>query len=434
MRLRRKLMRGFWLMALACVSAGALFAPSSVLASGGWSSPVQIDTYNGEPVSPTVPLGSVSCASASFCVAVDNLGNGFTYNGRSWTAIGRIDPDAGNPLSPVRLSCASVSFCMAVDIGGNAITYDGSTWSAPVKIDSSGWLDSVSCPSASFCVALSSPYTTPGHVLTYNGHSWSEPVQIDNTFEQPTSVSCVSASFCAALDYPGHAFIYNGSSWSTVPLEGLWGPERVSCASEWFCMAVGSGMPLPPGGDVEEEREGEAATYDGSSWSAPVKIDSSAGLSSVSCPSASFCAAVDFRGNALTYNGSSWSAPVHIAGSSLRSVSCPSASFCAAVDDSGEAFTYLPVEQPSPPSPLETKSSRLSSVEGKLSRPRCLVPKLKGLTLQRARRVLTSHHCFLGAVRRKRSLRTRRGRVIAQSRRPGEQLAARSKVNVTVTE
>ncbi len=341
MRLRRDLIRSrpFWLMALVCVSASALLAPSSVLASGGWSAPVLIDTPSADT---GVELGSVSCASPSFCVAIDDLGNGFSYNGHSWTAIGRIDPAAGNPYRPVSLSCPSASFCMAVDIGGNAIMYDGSTWSAPVKIDSSGWLDSVSCPSASFCAALDSPYTTPGHALTYNGHSWSEPVQIDNAFEQPSSVSCLSTSFCAALDYnPGHAFIYDGSTWSAYAEPAS--PRRLesmSCASESFCVAVGSAEPLP----------GEAATYNGSTWTAPVEIDSSAGLWKVSCPSATFCAAVDLRGNVLTYNGSSWSAPVHIAHSTLASVSCPSASFCAAVDDSGEAFTYSPVEQPSPSS------------------------------------------------------------------------------------
>ena len=65
------------------------------------------------------------------------------------------------------------------------------------------------------------------------------------------------------------------------------------------------------------------------------------GLYSVSCPTATFCAAVDYSGNVLTYNGSLWSSPQSIdAGHSLYSVSCSSASFCAAVDYSGYTFTY----------------------------------------------------------------------------------------------
>ena len=63
---------------------------------------------------------------------------------------------------------------------------------------------------------------------------------------------------------------------------------------------------------------------------------------SVSCPSATFCAAVDGVGNALIYNGSSWSSPSDIDAimSTLRSVSCPSTTFCVAVDPVGNVFTY----------------------------------------------------------------------------------------------
>ena len=119
--------------------------------------------------------------------------------------------------------------------------------------------------------------------------------------------------------------------------------------------------------------DGNVLTYDGSSWSSPDEIDAGAGctfrlvpdgellrrggrrrqcphlrrqlvvvtrqhrqsgeLDSVSCPTASFCAAVDESGYALTYDGSSWSKPVSIEPSGAPgAVSCPTASFCAAVD------------------------------------------------------------------------------------------------------
>ena len=91
--------------------------------------------------------------------------------------------------------------------------------------------------------------------------------------------------------------------------------------------------------------ETTAANGEGT-WSSRQMIDQGAGgfavvLTSVSCPSASFCVAVDNAGNALTYNGSSWSSPSNIDGSSsINSVSCPSASFCIAVDNAGNALTY----------------------------------------------------------------------------------------------
>jgi hypothetical protein len=88
---------------------------------------------------------------------------------------------------------------------------------------------------------------------------------------------------------------------------------------------------------------GNALTYRGSSWSKPVRIGlNQGGLESVSCSTASFCAALDYDGNALTYRGSAWSKPARIAvGRVLTSLSCPTASFCAAVDTS-DAFTYSP--------------------------------------------------------------------------------------------
>ena len=50
-------------------------------------------------------------------------------------------------------------------------------------------------------------------------------------------------------------------------------------------------------------------------WSAPVGVDPIAGiLTSVSCPSGSFCAAVASNGYAFTWNAASWSRPTSTAG------------------------------------------------------------------------------------------------------------------------
>ena len=108
----------------------------------------------------------------------------------------------------------------------------------------------------------------------------------------------------------------------------------ISCPNADFCVAV--------------DGDGNVLTYDGITWSQPVNVDNVNAnlgneiLASVSCTSADFCVAVDWYGNALTYNGSTWSQPTSIDPSEggLTSVSCPTASFCAAVDYSGNALTY----------------------------------------------------------------------------------------------
>ena len=52
---------------------------------------------------------------------------------------------------------------------------------------------------------------------------------------------------------------------------------------------------------------GSVLTYNGATWSSPVSVDSGAGgLIAVSCPSTTFCEAIDPLGTAFKFNGASW--------------------------------------------------------------------------------------------------------------------------------
>jgi hypothetical protein len=44
---------------------------------------------------------------------------------------------------------------------------------------------------------------------------------------------------------------------------------------------------------------GDVSTYNGASWSSPKVIDPSGVLTSVSCPTARFCVAVDYAGKVI---------------------------------------------------------------------------------------------------------------------------------------
>ena len=109
-------------------------------------------------------------------------------------------------------------------------------------------------------------------------------------------------------------------------------PENISCPTATFCAAVGV--------------SGYGQTFNGSSWGTPTNIDPSSNpsghtLTAISCPSASFCGAVDQAGNALTFNGNSWSSPVAIEkGGAPTAVACTSAAFCVAGDNGGAGFIY----------------------------------------------------------------------------------------------
>lgn len=340
----------------------ALIASSPAVASTGWSPAALVD----DPFL----AGSISCASSSFCAAVDRNGNAYTYDGQAWSSARSIDPptyvSGGGWAGLGAVSCASPTFCVAVDSLGKATTYDGVSWSTPAMVDSVG-LGSVSCASASFCVAAGS-----NTVAIYDGSAWRQPESISNA--EVSSVSCVSSSFCMAVDWDGDALSYDGSNWTSTATGDGNGLDSVSCTSSSFCVAVdqagyaitynGTAWSTPqyadPDGlvavscaspsfceaagdtDISPPTGGEVATYDGSSWSSTAVNRSGSlefgGFAALSCVSSSFCAAVD-GGAAWSYNGNGWSA--HLIGSGFHAkVSCASSSFCVAVDANGHALTF----------------------------------------------------------------------------------------------
>ena len=114
-------------------------------------------------------------------------------------------------------------------------------------------------------------------------------------------------------------------SWSQPSIEPN-GITSITCPTSTFCVAV--------------DGNNNAFTYNGSIWSQAQSIDPNGGpIQSVSCTSSTFCVAVDGSGNALTYNGSVWSQP-SIDPNSITSVTCPTSTFCVAADANGNALTY----------------------------------------------------------------------------------------------
>ncbi len=359
------------LASVSCPSSSFCMAVSSggdefTYNGAAWSSGTAFDTADSD-------VTSVSCASATTCEAVNDNGKALSYDGSSWSAPVRVVSPAFAGLDGV--SCPSTGFCMASGADGHYYTYDGSSWSSlhllsatPLGalscssssscaiIDSSGdihtmasdlsWTNwaidpahgfpqAISCPTVTFCAA---PDWT-GSIVTYNGTAWAKPQPIDPGFVFD-SISCSSPTFCMAFEFGGSQgsryMRYNGSTWLFGAVS--YDISSVSCASPTFCIALASIQ-----GSVY------ALRWNGSSWSAPVLIDSALGVSPppgsgyVSCASPSFCAVADTGGNVLTFNGSSWSSPHTIdAGvvQPLAAISCPAATFCTAIDGFGQAFTY----------------------------------------------------------------------------------------------
>jgi beta-lactam-binding protein with PASTA domain len=68
-----------------------------------------------------------------------------------------------------------------------------------------------------------------------------------------------------------------------------------------------------------------------------------------------------------------------------------------------------------------------------IANPVCSVPKVTGKRLAAAKLAITQNHCRTGKVSYVSSRRTAKGRVISQSRKPGQTLPGNTKINLVVS-
>ena len=283
-----------------------------------WQAPRQPDPFQGG-------FSSVSCTTGPVCVAGGAGGVVYVQSGGSWTGP-TVLGSQGNSVDSI--SCVSSTFCAAaLQLGSNKaepLTYNGTTWTVWPAV--TGGIGSISCVSATFCVGLTGGGT--GQYFTFNGTAWSPAAAA----AQPlgSSVSCTSTTQCVSVRKNSYQ-TFNGTAWSaSVVIDPATGAalESVSCPSDTFCVAV--------------DNAGNYLQYDGTVWTAPASTGAGAFSTdaSVSCSSASFCAAVTASGNAVEFDGTSWGAPSAIDTNSVTAVSCSSDGACVAVDSLGDAVTY----------------------------------------------------------------------------------------------
>ncbi|HLJ02055.1 MAG TPA: hypothetical protein VKT31_01365 [Solirubrobacteraceae bacterium] len=252
-----------------------------------WTEPRTIDATNN--------LTAVSCPAVGFCVALDPQGNSFVYSSGAWgppIQIPGVNPTFGFLGS---VSCASTTFCVAA-YNGEAFIFNGSSWSAPQKLGAQ--LGAVSCPTTTFCLAAGGAGEP---AFTYNGSSWSAA---GTPGIGAGMISCSSPSVCMVAGgvlikgfFHSAAVQWVNGTWRTPVILGSDGFDvaGVSCASASFCMApliayVGVGN---PGGNFLQ--------WNGTTWTSSAFYEYAP--TAVSCTSTSFCLAVDVGGHYLTWHG-----------------------------------------------------------------------------------------------------------------------------------
>jgi hypothetical protein len=254
-------------------------------------------------------LVSISCPSASLCVAGETAGNVVTSTdptggAGAWTVTKA--STSGAAINGV--SCPSTSLCVAVDSGGNVVTSTNPTggagaWTVTDVTKPGGAILGVSCPSTSLCVVVGKGVVTSTNP-TGGAGAWTTSDIVGASFLG--AVSCPTASLCVA----------------TAGKEVVTSTDPTGGAGAWTVTHV-----VDPGPGI------------------------SVGLISVSCPTASFCVAVDYENGVVTSTDptggtAAWSV-AHIAKTGIfNAVSCASTSLCVIASLIGDVVVGTPATTP----------------------------------------------------------------------------------------
>ena len=296
-------------------------------------------------------LNAVSCVpGTSTCIAANSRGNLLYSTNASATSAATWTPWSGWPgASPSQaIACPSITLCVlaAGEVsGGGGNVYRASALGGAFlsSFKPTNGVGAISCPSTSFCVSAHQGNGFIRYSTKPSGILWTA-VSIGTG--AMTDVSCLSSSFCAVVDDSGNvrvatteAGIKETGGWTATNVNGSTPLRGIACSSTTSCIAVDGSdevleLALGSGGGATVSRE---------------EIDGMRGLTAVTCMGVT-CASVDDRGGIATSTdaGADW-AVRYGAGAASSSVSCASASLCAAVTRTGDITVFNPAVAEAPP-------------------------------------------------------------------------------------
>lgn len=194
-----------------------------------------------------VALRSIDCVSIDFCMVVDNMGQVFTTTtpmtgADSWT-VRSLDDDQVAELTSV--SCASATACVALAYSGAAFTLTPTGWQRSQVAPHEGAASfQVSCATTTLCAAVEAD----GYIYTIDpsiGGAWTS-TKLGNPLGGWISIDCTAKQCIAVGNSKQNKGVVAVSSspqtgaWKTSVIKGAGGGfEEVGCHSSGFCVIAG---------------------------------------------------------------------------------------------------------------------------------------------------------------------------------------------------
>jgi hypothetical protein len=252
---------------------------------------------------------STTLTDKQFCVAADSSGNIWwtTTPWKNHTAWKRVTIDKIKHASLTAISCATTTFCVAVDNRGYVISSTkpnggAKYWSKPVLADTTvaagggpAGFAGISCPTVKLCVAVDNASQV---VTSTNPTGAASAWTVTAIPDTPalTSVACASTTLCVlggSTRYESITPTAGATAWTArgAIVGGVL--ESLVCPNITLCVGVGYGDTTTGLASVTATPSGPTSGWVNTTIVTSVPAGNSQLLDSVACPAATFCVAVD---------------------------------------------------------------------------------------------------------------------------------------------
>jgi hypothetical protein len=315
------------------------------------------------PQPPTLTsVRDVQCPSPTLCVGIDEGAAADLVTSRAprLGAAAWVAQTIGHGGRLRVLSCGSAHWCVAVDqLNQVLISTDPARGAASWKIAPGGpakHLDNVwslSCPTSRLCVGIAGHYVVSSTQPNHGGDAWHQALVNPNAPAQ--AIDCPSTSSCVAVSSNDRVMASTNptapTAWRSVRLQnGSGGTGSVSCASTTRCVVTDGNEVFNTTNLNANRPTWQPDRLRPSPYRSPWRL----GLL-VSCTAADVCAAAG-------QDGSVWASPAPSTGSPLRqwtrvavsrptpapflSIACVRGQLCVATDAEGHALSANAITQP----------------------------------------------------------------------------------------